>query len=153
MDTVDKRTRSRIMAAVRQNGTKPEILLRHQIHSMGFRYVLNDKRLPGSPDLVFPKYHAVVFVHGCFWHRHGCKYSTTPSTRKDFWINKFEQNIRRDKRKVQELRNKNWHVKTVWECKLRGSPDNVNYQALMVARWLTRIYGIQNAKNQSISCR
>ena len=78
MDTVSKAIRAKIMASVAQKGTKPEMALRRELHRLGFRYVVNDCRLPGSPDLVFPKHRAVIFVHGCFWHRHGCRYSTTP---------------------------------------------------------------------------
>lgn len=86
MDTVPSQIRSKIMASVRQKGTTPEILLRKTLHRFGFRYVLNDKRLPGSPDLVFPKYQAVVFINGCFWHRHGCKYSTVPSDQRQLFL-------------------------------------------------------------------
>lgn len=120
MDSVDKRTRSRIMASVGQKSTGPELKLRKALHRLGFRYRLNDQRLPGSPDLVFPKYHAVIFVHGCFWHRHGCKYTTTPSTRKEFWIAKFKANIERDQRNINELKKLGWRVLIVWECEIKN---------------------------------
>jgi len=136
MDTVDQRTRSKIMAAVGQKDTKPEMSLRKALHAMGFRYVINDKRLPGSPDLVLPKYCAAIFVHGCFWHRHGCKYSTMPKTRKEFWEEKFETNKKRDRREISELRKRGWRVKVVWACQLRGNSNHVLKQVSAVAEWL-----------------
>ncbi len=136
MDTVDQKIRSKIMASVGQKDTKPEMVLRKALHRMGFRYVANDKRLPGSPDLVFPKYHAVIFVHGCFWHRHGCKYSTMPQTRRYFWEEKFEANKRRDLRKISDLRKKGWNVKVVWECKLKGSKNQVHREISTISKWL-----------------
>jgi DNA mismatch endonuclease (patch repair protein) len=124
MDTVDRETRSRIMKSVPQKDTKPEMHLRKALHGMGFRYRLHDKRLPGSPDLVFPKYKAVIFVHGCFWHRHGCKKTTTPSTREDFWKAKFKTNVERDKRNVRELEAAGWCVLVIWECELMKGDEN-----------------------------
>ncbi|MGX9364519.1 very short patch repair endonuclease [Desulfoplanes sp. PS50] len=121
MDTVDRTTRSKIMRSVPQRGTSPEIRLRKALHRRGFRYRVNDKRLPGSPDIVFPRYHAVLSVHGCFWHRHGCKYTTTPSTRKEFWEAKFKANIERDKRNEEKLKELGWRVLVVWECEIKNS--------------------------------
>ena len=136
MDTVDQSTRSKIMAAVGQKDTKPEMALRKALHRMGFRYVVNDKRLPGSPDLVFPKYRAAIFVHGCFWHHHGCKYSTIPQTRIEFWKEKFKANKKRDRRKISELRKQGWRVKVVWECRLKSNNKKVLRQVSNVAEWL-----------------
>ena len=116
MDTVDRKTRSRIMASVGQRNTGPELRLRKALHRLGFRYRLNERNLPGSPDLVLPKYRAVIFVHGCYWHVHGCKYSTIPSTRKEFWLEKFEANKKRDKAKIDSLLELGWRVLVVWEC-------------------------------------
>jgi DNA mismatch endonuclease (patch repair protein) len=124
MDTVDTKTRSKIMKSVPQKETKPEMRLRKALHWMGFRYRLHDKKLPGSPDLVFPKYKAVIFVHGCFWHRHGCKQTTTPATRKDFWRAKFDANAERDKKNVSDLESAGWRVMTVWECELKNADEN-----------------------------
>jgi DNA mismatch endonuclease (patch repair protein) len=124
MDTVDTKTRSKILKSVPQKDTKPEMRLRKALHGMGFRYRLHDKRLPGSPDLVFPKYKAVIFVHGYFWHRHGCKQTTTPSTREDFWRAKFKANVERDKKNVSELEAAGWRVMTVWECELKKVAEN-----------------------------
>lgn len=105
------------MKAVRQYDTAPEMVVRRLVHSLGFRFRLHRKDLPGSPDLVFPRLRKVIFVHGCFWHRHrGCARTTTPVTRRDFWLEKFAGNIRRDTRCVRRLRKLGWSVAVVWEC-------------------------------------
>lgn len=136
MDTVDRSTRSKIMASVRQKSTGPEMRLRRALHKIGFRYRVNDNNLPGSPDLVFPKYKAVIFVHGCFWHRHGCKATTTPKTRREFWKAKFNANIERDRSNTEALLNKGWRVMVVWECSLKGKKANLDYVAQKVRDWL-----------------
>ena len=118
-DSLSKAQRSRAMSKVRSADTKPEWILRCGLHRLGFRYRLGNKKLPGRPDLVFPKYRAVVFVHGCFWHRHpGCKDATTPKSNLPFWTNKFAENIERDRRVERELARRGWRVMVVWECKL-----------------------------------
>ena len=120
VDVVDKATRSRMMAGIQGKDTKPEFLVRKYLHGKGLRFRLHAKKLPGKPDLVFPKYKAVVFVHGCFWHRHsGCKYATTPSSRKDFWTNKLSENVARDSYQIAALAGLGWRVFVVWECELR----------------------------------
>lgn len=122
-DVVDAETRSRMMAGIRGKETQPERALRRALHALGVRYRLHDKRLPGRPDLVFPKYRAVCLVHGCFWHRHkGCRYATSPATRPEFWQRKFAENVARDKRNEQALRAAGWRVATVWECALKKEP-------------------------------
>lgn len=108
------------MSSVRQSGTKPELTLRKALHRIGFRYIIGDKRLPGRPDLVFPKWKAVVFVHGCFWHGHGCRQGQTPATNVAFWRTKVEGNRARDERRELELRELGWRVLTVWECDLKA---------------------------------
>lgn len=120
MDTVDAKTRSHIMASVGQKNTGPEMTLRSALHKSGFRYRLHNKELPGTPDLVFPKYDAVVFVHGCYWHSHGCYKSTLPKSRREFWQAKFRANRARDRRNHERLRELDWRVLTVWECALVG---------------------------------
>jgi DNA mismatch endonuclease (patch repair protein) len=108
------------MAAIRSKDTSPELRVRRLLHHLGYRFRLHRRDLPGSPDIVLPKHRTVVFVHGCFWHRHpGCRYSTTPKTRADFWSKKFEQNIERDHRQQQQLREMGWSVMVIWECELR----------------------------------
>lgn len=120
MDTVDEKTRSKIMSRVRSKDTGPELLVRKALHKQGFRYRLHPKNLPGHPDMVFPRYRAVIFVHGCFWHRHGCHLSTSPKTHQDFWKEKFEANVKRDRRIQEELRSSGWRILTIWECALEG---------------------------------
>ena len=135
MDIVDPETRSRMMRSVRQRDTTPEVRLRKALHKFGFRYRLNRKDLPGTPDIVFPGTKCVVFVHGCFWHGHDCRYGTVPSNRRDFWEAKFTANRKRDARVVQELVNAGWRVMTVWECALKTDVATVS-AAKAVGEWL-----------------
>lgn len=116
--------RSRNMAAIRGKDTSPELKIRSMLHRLGYRFRLHRRELPGSPDIVLPKHRTVVFVHGCFWHRHpACRYTTTPKTRVDFWDRKFDQNVARDHRQQQQLRKLGWSVMVVWECELRDLPS------------------------------
>ena len=113
--------RSRNMSAIKSKNTKPEIKVRKILHSMGYRFRLHSKDLPGSPDIVLPKYKTVIFVHGCFWHRHeNCKYASTPKTRKEFWENKFNANKIRDQKKLKEIKNLGWKFIIIWECEARN---------------------------------
>lgn len=108
------------MRSVRRQDTRPGMLVRRELHRLGFRFRLHRKDLPGKPDLVLPGYSAVVFVHGCYWHRHqGCRYATTPATRPGFWKEKFEANVRRDRRNQAALSDTGWRVFVIWECALR----------------------------------
>jgi DNA mismatch endonuclease (patch repair protein) len=135
-DIVDQPTRSRMMAAIKGRNTKPELATRRALHSRGFRFRLCVKNIPGRPDLVFPKFKAVIFVHGCFWHRHeGCKYCTTPSTRPDFWQSKFRQNIARDCTVRATLLSSGWRVSIAWECALR-TPEQIETAADLLSSWL-----------------
>jgi DNA mismatch endonuclease (patch repair protein) len=137
MDTVDKATRSKIMASVGQKNTGVEMMLRSALHARGLRYRLHDRTLPGSPDLVFPRFRAAVFIHGCYWHAHGCHRSTAPESRRKFWEHKFDTNKRRDKRNVEALLADGWRVLTVWECTLRGKSSRcASLVARDVNRWL-----------------
>jgi len=126
-DTVTNQVRSRIMSRVRNKDTKAEVALRKALHAMGFRYRLNRRGLPGTPDLVFPRLGAILFVHGCFWHRHsGCRRATTPSSNVEFWAEKFTRNVTRDARNIADLRALGWRVGVVWECEVLGdSPDRL----------------------------
>ena len=113
--------RSRNMSAIKSKNTKPEIAVRKVLHSMGYRFRLHSKDLPGSPDIVLPKYKTVIFVHGCFWHRHeNCKYATTPKTREEFWNNKFRSNIERDLEIHEKIKNFNWRSVVIWECETKN---------------------------------
>ncbi len=112
--------RSRNMSAIKSKNTNPEITVRKLLHSMGYRFRLHKKDLPGSPDIVLPKYKTVIFVHGCFWHRHqNCKYASNPKTRREFWEKKFKENIERDKKTQEKLKNLGWKTKIVWECEIK----------------------------------
>lgn len=108
------------MAAIRGRDTTPELRVRRLLHRLGYRFRLHRRDLPGSPDIVLPRFRTVIFVHGCFWHRHpGCRYATTPKTRTDFWTAKFHKNMERDARQQSDLRSAGWTVVIVWECELR----------------------------------
>jgi DNA (cytosine-5)-methyltransferase 1 len=134
MDTVDKKTRSKIMASVGQSDTGPEMFVRRTLHKHGLRYRLHDKTLPGSPDLVFPRHKAVVFVHGCFWHSHGCRLSTIPSVRRKFWADKFRTNKKRDRENIRSLIDEGWRVMVVWQCAIKKSKNG--RLGSKVARWI-----------------
>lgn len=135
-DIVDAQTRSRMMSGIRATNTRPELALRRALHRAGLRYRLHVRSLPGKPDLVFPKFKAVIFVHGCFWHQHrACKYSTVPATRRTFWETKFRQNEERDRRVKEELRNRGWRIATVWECVLKK--EGGVEAAAELSTWLT----------------
>jgi DNA mismatch endonuclease (patch repair protein) len=108
------------MSRVRGRDTKPEMLIRRGLHATGLRYRLHDRQLPGRPDLVFPKYRTVLFIHGCFWHAHGCALSKLPATRQEFWQKKLADNAARDHRAIEALHASGWRVLLVWECALRG---------------------------------
>ena len=137
-DIVDSQTRSRMMSGIRGKDTKPELALRRSLHALGFRYRLHAKGVPGKPDIVMPKYQAVVFVHGCFWHRHeGCRYATVPSTRPEFWSAKFDANVARDAAVRSALFAAGWRVATVWECALR-TETGVEAARDIMATWLHR---------------
>jgi DNA mismatch endonuclease (patch repair protein) len=109
-----------MMAGIKGKNTKPELLLRKALHKRGFRYSLHSKLLPGRPDIVFPARKAVIFVHGCFWHGHGCRYFRVPSTRPEFWKQKFAANKKRDATVAARLRESGWRQMVIWECALRG---------------------------------
>ena len=116
--------RSRNMAAIRGKDTAPELAVRRILHAMALRFRLHRKDLPGRPDIVLPKHRTVVFVHGCFWHRHeGCRYTTTPKTRQEFWQSKFASNVERDSRNRTDLQQLGWRVIVVWECELLQPSD------------------------------
>ena len=125
MDTLSPEARSALMRSVRQRNTTPEQRVRSIAHRLGYRFRLHRRDLPGTPDLVFPALRTCLFVHGCFWHRHpGCKLTTTPKTRVDFWEAKFEANVERDHRKVANLEGQGWRVAVIWECETRD-PDKI----------------------------
>jgi len=121
MDTVTREQRSANMSKIRSKDTKPEMLVRRHLHALGFRYRLHDSKLPGHPDIVLPKWHTVIFVNGCFWHRHeGCKFATIPKSNVEFWKAKFERNVARDRNEHKALEDFGWRVIVVWECEVRS---------------------------------
>lgn len=125
-DTLTSERRSWNMSRIKGRNTGPELRLRSLLHRAGFRFRLHPKRLPGRPDVVLPKYQTAIFVHGCFWHRHlGCRHATTPSTRREFWQEKFEDNVCRDARNRAALEATGWTVMTVWECELKADAVGV----------------------------
>jgi len=108
------------MSRIKGKNTKPEMLVRKFLHAQGFRYRLHDKKLPGKPDIVLPKYRTVIFVHGCFWHGHeNCKYYVIPKTRTDWWLNKINVNIANDEKAILALKKEGWKIITLWECDLK----------------------------------
>jgi DNA mismatch endonuclease (patch repair protein) len=121
-DVFDRETRSRVMSLIRGRNTKPELIVRRYLHSLGLRYRLHVRDLPGRPDLVLPRHRVVIFVHGCFWHQHvGCRFAVMPKNNQAFWKTKFEGNRRRDARAVSTLRRAGWRVFTIWECDMKLS--------------------------------
>lgn len=119
--------RSRNMSAVKSFNTQPEKYVRKMLFSLGFRYRLNQKKLPGSPDIVLAKYKTVIFINGCFWHRHTCERASTPKSNLDFWSKKFDSNVTRDKKNIETLITLGWKVIVIWECTLKGKfkiPDS-----------------------------
>lgn len=120
VDIVSPKKRSQMMSGIRGKDTKPEMLIRKNLHLLGFRYNLHNNRLPGKPDIVFPKYRAIVFVNGCFWHQHDCHLFKWPSTRKAFWQEKITRTRQRDEENLISLEASNWRVMIVWECALKG---------------------------------
>jgi DNA mismatch endonuclease (patch repair protein) len=119
VDTVDKSTRSRMMSAVRSKNTTLEVELRRRLFRLGYRYRLHEHGLPGKPDMVFPKYRAVVFVNGCFWHNHDCRFGALPATRRQWWRKKLEGNRKRDATTMGALHDQGWRTLVVWECSIR----------------------------------
>ncbi|RXV64715.1 very short patch repair endonuclease [Roseovarius sp. A46] len=136
-DIVGPETRSRMMSAIRGRDTRPELFLRKNLHKRGFRYRLQARDLPGRPDLVFPRYKAVLFAHGCFWHMHDCRLFKWPRTRREFWRSKLEANRSRDERNLAALAHASWRIGVVWECSLKGparrDPEEIIDQC---AEWL-----------------
>ena len=119
-DRITPEKRSWNMSRIKGKDTKIEVEVRSWLFSRGFRFRKNDKRYPGKPDIVLPKYKTVIFINGCFWHRHtGCKYTTTPKNRTEFWLEKFERNVRNDELHRQQLEDMGWKVITIWECQLK----------------------------------
>jgi len=131
-DVHDKKTRSYNMSRIKAKNTKPEMLVRRFLHAHGFRYKLHDKKLPGKPDIVLPKYKTIIFIHGCFWHGHkGCRYYVVPKTRTEWWLNKINANIANDIKAAKALKKEGWKIITVWECKLKTAKAERTLSSLL----------------------
>lgn len=136
-DIVPPQKRSLMMAGIKGKNTKPELVIRSGLHALGLRYKLHEKTLPGKPDLVFPKFKAVIFVHGCFWHGHDCHLFKWPSSRVDFWLTKINRNKQVDFQSLERLRQAGWRVGTVWECALKGKTRRIVADVINeFAQWL-----------------
>jgi len=120
IDVHDRQTRSRNMAAIRNSNTKPELRVRQELHRRGLRYSLKKKSLPGKPDVLLSKYRVAVFIHGCFWHRHHCKYFKLPKTNTEFWNNKISENVKRDTEVIKQITDIGYRVLVIWECIFKG---------------------------------
>jgi DNA mismatch endonuclease (patch repair protein) len=132
-DNVDRATRSRMMSRIGSSDTAPEIIVRSYLHRAGLRFRLHERALPGTPDVVLPKWRVALFVHGCFWHRHrNCRFAYTPKSNRRFWKTKFAANVSRDAEKATQLRRAGWRVLTIWECQL--SPARLHRLAASIAR-------------------
>lgn len=137
MDVLTTEQRRLNMSRIRGKDTKPEMLLRRGLHAVGLRFRLHAARLPGKPDMVFPKYRAVILVHGCFWHGHDCPLFRMPATRPEFWAKKISGNRERDVRTAKALQRAGWRLLTVWECSLKGPtrrpvPEVIDYCATFI---------------------
>ena len=145
-DVVDRETRSRMMSGIRSKDTNPELLVRSHLHKLGFRFRLHNKNLPGKPDIVLKKYNAVIFIHGCFWHRHQCYLFKWPKTRSQFWREKINKNYENDLKALRELSTLDWRVCIIWECAIRRSGKDVSSIINKVSSWL-----LDDEKNLEIS--
>ena len=125
VDILTPKARSDLMRRIRAIDTKPELTVRRALHSLGYRYRTHVRELPGSPDLVFSRRRSVIFVHGCFWHQHGCEITHIPKTRREFWKSKFGNNIKRDRRNKEALHETGWNILVVWECETRSIEKNI----------------------------
>lgn len=136
-DIVDAATRSRMMAGIKGKNTKPELVVRRGLHALGFRFLIHDRRLPGKPDMVLPRWRAVILVHGCFWHGHDCPLFKWPKTREAFWQEKIGRNRERDAEAETLLGQAGWRVLRIWECSIKG-PGRIGEGAVLqlAAEWL-----------------
>jgi len=150
MDKLTKEKRSWNMSRVKSKNTKPEVLIRSYLHKMGYRFRLHAKQLPGSPDIVLPKYRAVIFIHGCFWHGHdGCKGGEIPKTRPLFWKEKIHENISRDEAAYDQLNLIGWRIAIIWECALKNK-GVTNDTVYNICKWLRS--GSNNLELPSLNC-
>jgi DNA mismatch endonuclease, patch repair protein len=138
VDIVDSLTRSRMMSGIRGKDTQPEVMVRRALHARGLRFGIKQTRLPGRPDIVLPRWKVAVFVHGCFWHWHGCQLSKMPTSNREFWEKKLAGNQDRDSRAQIALISMGWRVAMIWECSLRGQAARARFDTVMdeLAQWI-----------------
>lgn len=150
VDIVDAVTRSRMMSGIKGKNTSPELIIRKALHARGFRFRIHTAHLPGKPDLILPKYKAAIFVHGCFWHGHDCRYFKTPKTRTEFWMSKIEKNKSRDEIQVVKLNEAGWRTLIIWECAIRKmKSENSTTLIDMAAAWLSQNSTFQELDEQN----
>ena len=135
-DVVDKETRSRMMSGIQGKNTKPELIIRSALHRDGFRFRIHVKNLPGKPDIVLKKFKAVIFIHGCFWHKHNCRFFKWPKSRVDFWKEKLNKNADNDAKNIKKLADLQWRICIIWECALRGANKDVDSVKIKIEKWL-----------------
>ncbi len=137
-DVVDQRTRSRMMSGIKGQNTKPELLIRRALRQRGFRFAMSSRHLPGKPDLLLPKWGVAIFVHGCFWHLHGCSLSKMPSSNMEFWAAKLNGNQERDIEAEINLLSMGWRVAVIWECSTRGRSAGAAFESMVdrLASWI-----------------
>ena len=136
-DVVNAETRRRMMSGIRGKDTRPELLIRSCLHRMGFRFRVHNRKLAGKPDIVLKKYQAVIFIHGCFWHRHECYFFKWPKTRPEYWKNKINGNVHNDQKVVKTLSESGWRICIVWECAIKGAKKDINSVVDAISEWLT----------------
>lgn len=136
-DIVDRKTRSRMMAGIRGKDTGPEVAIRRCLFARGFRYRLHVRSLPGRPDMVLAKFRVAIFVHGCFWHGHGCRLFRMPASNRQFWAGKIRTNRTRDRKALRTLARDGWRTLVIWECAVRGNgADAMERVCARAARWI-----------------
>ena len=135
MDIWPKQKRSEVMSKIRGKNTKPEMILRSQLFNQGFRYRVHQKNLPGKPDIVLSKFRTVIFVHGCFWHGHACRYGRLPKSKLRYWRPKIEANRLRDVSKHRQLRQRGWRLLVVWQCELRKPEAALKKMVQFLNKW------------------
>ncbi len=137
MDVVSSKKRSQMMAGIHARNTKPEIAIRRLLHKSGFRFRIHNDELPGKPDIVLKKYRAIIFVHGCFWHRHQCHLFKWPKTRAEFWKTKINRNVLNDKKAIRDLHIADWRICVVWECSVKGTKKkSSSHMEKLIKNWL-----------------
>lgn len=148
-DIVDNETRSKMMSGIRGKNTKPEIIIRKGLHARGFRYRLYSRKLPGKPDIVLPKYKAIILINGCFWHQHNCHLFKWPSTRTEFWEEKLLSNVLRDKKNIESYQETGWKTLVIWECALKGKAK-LSLESILD---LTEYWVMYGKNNFEIHCK